>query len=231
MRDVPEEVMDVGHGVVLEVWRRYRMVDPNDLRQEVALWAVSNPGKVRDYMALEEREMRAVVATSLRNRLRRYAEKEKATQAGYEPYDNAWFTADQIEDLLPSVFNPDAWTSPPSQERGSEGRGASLPSERGGWVALLADVAQAWRKLPAIEREIVRAKFEHDEKQVVIARDLGLTEQQVSELIPRAIRAMLVTLGGEKPVREADERTIGHRRAISNSSAQAITANEYGEDA
>lgn len=227
-RTIPDEVLHVAAGVALEVRRRYAAyVDLDDLQGEAALWAVSNPGKVREYMKLDEREMRAVVATSIRNRLRRYAERVKAERLGYSVRDVVFYDAAQVrEELLPALFDREAWSNPPKPDR-DEVRAKQDPAHGGNWMASLADVADAYRRLSEEDRLLVSMRFREEMKYGDIADELGVSDATVSDRLDRVVDRIVTLLGGERPEHEEDELTIGRRRVVSNSHAQAVTRSGY----
>lgn len=223
-RTVPQEVLDVAVGVASEVARRTPYVTHADLMSEAAVWALSNRVRVTAYLALDERERDSVIAKSLRHRMRRVAQKARADAHGYRYQDLAWYSVGDIAAMLPCVYDRDAWSSPPSPDSNA-GRGSSLPSERGGWIASLADVADAIRKLPARDRVILQMRFLDDLPQREIAETMAVSEATVSETVSRAPGKIQRLLGGERPAYERDE--VGHRRVISNTHAQAITGQGY----
>ena len=215
------EVMDIAVGVASEVRRRCPYVDHADLMQEAWEWAARNPTKLAEYMELEERERNAVIATALRNRLRRVAEQNKAAALGYRYRDLGWYSRGQLLDMLPSLFDPSAWTSPPQQD-GNGGRQTN-PNEGGNWIASLADVADAYRRLSRDDQDLLRMRHGDDITLGLIADQFGVVESTVHERLDRAVSRLHRYLGGDRPVDEPDEIS-GSRRSVSNAQAQSMTS-------
>ena len=223
---VPEEVIDVARGVAVDVARRYRgYVQHADLMQEAWAWALGNPGVVRRLMAIEDTRQRSgEIASAVSNRLRYWAEGEKAAACGYHPSDVAWYTEHDVAELLPSVFDPEAWRNPPQPERdGSSNR--QDPAHGGNWLASLADVADAVARLDADTREILALRYQHEFTPREIAVHLGVADSTVHDRLGRAVGRVHRLLGGPRPEREPDE--VGRRRAVSNARAVAETGRDF----
>lgn len=225
--NVPEEVLDIARGVASEVRRRYPgFVEIDDLLQEAWIWASRNPKRLRDYLDLDGRDRTAAIASSLRHRLRYVAEREKASALGYSLSDVAFYTPAQVrEELLPALFDPEAWTSPPKAGQ-DELRSKRDPAHGGNWLASLADVADAYRRLPAHDRLIVALRWRDEMKQREIAVEMDLAESTVSERLERVVERIVELLGGDRPEHEPDE-IVGRRRVQSNAAAQAQTGADY----
>jgi RNA polymerase sigma factor (sigma-70 family) len=229
-RTVPEESQPLLLQAAREVARQFAgFVTLEDMQQEALLWALSNPRKVAEYLGDEDKKQGSrMLYAGVRNRLRWVAVREKAARIGYSPADLAWYSVEQIEkELLPCVFDPSKWASPPKDGEDLGVRSTADPAHGNSWMAMLADVADAFKKLPLETQFIVRAKYEHDWKQRAIAEWLGIAESSVSERLTRAVRKMHQHLGGDRPEYEEDEIRIGRRSALSNAAAQAITGAEY----
>ena len=226
-RHVPEETVPFIAGVVNDVRRSYPTVPTDDLWSEGYLWVVANPGKVREYLTFDPpREGERMLYSALRNRLRHFARREKAAIAGYRPQDEFFYTPTQIrEELLPALFDREAWANPPTPPDGGGG-GRTPAHERGGWMASLADVADAYRKLDRETRDMLRMRFADDLPQTRIAEILGLSDMDITRGIERAVNRIHAELGGDRPEYERDE-IVGLRRSMSNASAQAITGSTY----
>ena len=223
-----DAVLAVGAGVAAEVRRAFHpFVDHVDLMGEVAEWACSNPSKVSDYYALDEREFRAVVAVALRHRLRRYAMKQKAASLGHSYRDLVFYSADQLKkELLPCLFDPEDWASPPKAEADAL-RQKTDPAHGGNWMASLADVADAYRRLGPDDRRLIEMKWRGEMKLSEMADALEVSDTVVSDRIVRAVDRMVWLLGGERPTFSEDEIPVGRRRVISNAAAHARTGSDY----
>jgi len=209
--------------------REYPAVPAADLRQEGAVWAFANPRKAAEYEDDEDTDQGdRMIYASLRNRLRWCAQQEVAQSYGYRSRSQqfAHYSVGQLEEeLLPALFDPEAWTSPP-KIASPEITHRADPAHGGTWMAMLADVADAYAKLPEREREMLRMKYAEDVPQRTIARRYEITDQSVSEALHRAVLRILRHLGGEAPAYVPDE-VRGTRRAMTNAAAQAETQAVY----
>jgi RNA polymerase sigma factor (sigma-70 family) len=229
-RIVPEESQPLLLQAAREVARQFAgYVSLEDMQQEALLWALSNPRKVSEYIGDEDKKQGSrMLYASVRNRLRWVAVREKAARVGYSPADLAWYSVEQIEkELLPCVFDPEKWASPPKDGEDLGVRSTADPAHGNGWMAMLADVADAMGKLPYETRRMLELKFREDWSQRAIAGWFGIAESSVSERLDRAYRKIHQLLGGDRPEYEEDEIRIGRRAVLSNAAAQAITGAEY----
>lgn len=214
--------------VATSLYRQYRGVDVEDIRQELFDWFLRNPGKAREYVEHDDpRQGGRLIGTALMHRGRRFCLREQAAATGYRFEDLAFYSVEQLDkELLPCLFNPEDWASPPKLERG-EIAGRQDPAHGGNWVASLADVADAFAKLDAEDRMLIRLRYEEDMPQTRIAKRLATTDQWVSDALARARARMVHLLGGERPIYAEDEIRVGSRRALSNAAAQAATRHQW----
>lgn len=229
-RTVPEEALPLLSQVAREVSRQYSgHVSLDDMQQEALLWALSNPKKVKQYLEDEDtRQGQRMLYAGARNRLRWVAVREKAARVGYAPRDLAWYSVEQIEkELLPNVFDPEKWANPPTESEDLGIRSTTDPAHGNNWMAMLADVADAYSKLGVREQGILRMKYQDDESQRDIAVWYEISESSVSEQLDRSVRKIHRLLGGDRPEYEEDEVRIGRRRVMSNAQAQSMIGSEY----
>jgi RNA polymerase sigma factor (sigma-70 family) len=229
-RIVPEGALPLLTQAAREVARQFAgHVSLEDMQQEALLWALSNPRKVKEYLEDEDHKQGSrMLYAGVRNRLRWVAVREKAARVGYSPADLAWYSVEQIEkELLPCVFDPEKWANPPQEGENLGVRSTADPAHGNGWMAMLADVADAYAKLGQREQRILWLKYREDYKQRDIAAAFEIAESSVSEQLDRSVRKIHQLLGGDRPEYEEDEIRIGRRSVISNAAAQAITSGEY----
>jgi len=205
--------------------------EADDFSQQMHLWIVENEAKVRRWLdpeTFEAKEADRLLATSLRNECKAYAVTAKAQAGGYELRDLHWYQKGEVRALLPLVFNDDAWHEPPR----SEGRSAKAPAEGGNWIATLADVAQAFDKLEARDRHILRRFHEDDWTNVMMAEAESISEQLMSKHHDRAISRLVRLLGGEMPrgLRPPARDPWQGRRAVTNSTARAYQSGAYDNE-
>ena len=212
---------------------RVHGADAEDFVQELWCWVLENEEQVLEWLDPEVTDPKVgekMLAKSLRNECRDYAVDIKSQALGYERADLHWYSKGEVRSLLPTVFNPDAWEEPPM----SEGRSTKAPSEGGNWLATLADIAQAFGKLPAEDQNLLRAFHERGWTNKMMADGEHVSEQLMSYRHDRAVSRLVKILGGEKPrpMREQfDKRDPWRgRHSISNSTARVYQQKAYEDE-
>jgi RNA polymerase sigma factor (sigma-70 family) len=215
-------------GIAQEYGRKFHIygADSSDYAQELRIWVLENVDKVNEWMDDEQYSADhadRMIAKSLRNRCKGYGLEVKAQAVGYKVDDLVFYTENEITHLLSLVFDPEKWHEPPQ----SEGRSTKAPSEGGGWIATLADIAQGIERLDESDQQILRARHQHGEMNKTLAERCGVSEQTMSHWHMRAIKRLHKELGGARPEFSAGRDPWRGRRAIGNSHAQAITGSDY----
>lgn len=165
---------------------RYRHygVTVDDCAQEVYLWlAGDGEARVLRWLASSPQQTTRIYMTFL-DRMKRYAEKEKAHRAGYHPDDVKWYTTGLIETILPLAL---------------EDADEDLQID-GDFLVMVIDVRKAIEALHLVEY------FRHNDN-----RAPGWDENT---------QRVVDYLGGNRSY-------IGRRSVISNSTAMAITADQW----
>lgn len=192
--------------IASEYANKFRMVDKFDIQQEMWLWFVSHPNKVKEWSALKQKDADKLFAKSLRNAALDYCLHEKARITGYDYEDNFWYTKEFIKLLLPAALSND-WKK--VEALSSEIRVPKSPSESGDWMAHAADVKKAYESLSEKEQALVLFFYAKD-------NDGGTLHEQYGDERPsaratmmvanRALNKMVKLLGGFPPFRDRDSR-------------------------
>lgn len=179
----------------------------NDLKATALLWAVAHPQKAMEWLGHEDpKQGNKLLLTAMCNATMRATQKERAQRIGYRVSDLYYYTAEQIRnDLLPALWDRDAWVSPPQSEDQNADRGVSLPNERGGWMTLLADVGDALRILPTEQRQLLFLKYGMGWSTAELSVDKGITEKEVEYSLGKAVKAIHHRLGGDRPQECTDD--------------------------
>ena len=77
--------------IAYEYSRKYHIVDADDVRQELWLWFLEHPNKVKTWEALDGKQSIKLIAKSLRNAAKDYCQKQKAQIGGYRVEDNYYY--------------------------------------------------------------------------------------------------------------------------------------------
>lgn len=199
-------------------------IEVEDMAQEFRLWCWDRLGIITEWFDEDERVGTRRLTAALVNRGRDILTQAKAETVGYATEDLVYYTLGELEVLLESVFDREAWNSPPSSEDG--GRSNKSPAEGGNWIATLADVSRAITRLPLDDAAILRNFYEQQLTNGEIAHRMGSTHQKVSYYKGRALTRLQRILGGEKPRTNEYDPSKG-RHAVSNAQARAVTRSSY----
>ena len=218
--------------IAAEYGRRYHQYGASneDFAQQLWLWVFENGHQLSTWLDPELFEPKVadkLIAQSMRNECKDYAVDVKAQSLGYERVDLHWYSKGEIKALLPSMFNPDAWHEPPQ----SEGRSTKAPSEGGNWIATLADLAQAYKRMTEYDQSILEALHKDGWTQAMLAESLRIPEQTMSYHHDRALGRMVRMLGDTKPnpmKEQANPRDPWRgRHSVSNAGARAYQQQVY----
>lgn len=200
--------------ITAEYANRYRMVDREDIQQQLWLWFVEHPRKVNEWSVLDRKEGDKMFARSLRNAAYDYCVKEKAVVTGYEYEDIFWYSKEFVKQILPSALDGD-WKR--VQVFSSEIKTPKSPSESGDWMAFAADVRKAFQLLSEKEQALVLLFYAKDVDGDTLHEHLGEdrpSARATQMAANRAINKMVKTLGGFPPYRERDYDDSTTDRAV-----------------
>lgn len=182
--------------------RKYSMLDVQDIRQELWVWFLEHPNKVKSWEKMDDKESVKLIARSLRNCAKDYCQKEKARIAGYNVEDNYYYDKQVLEFILPAVLRGDT-TSPSMLELGFSAT-KKVASEGGNWFAMMADVDKALKKLNEEQFNIVYLRFGDGSDNGTLAKELSISEDAARMRVNRAMNSLLNILGGARPRKERD---------------------------
>lgn len=204
---VVKKIVENYHGVVssiaYEFSRKYRMVDVDDLRQELWVWFLTHPNKVTHWQDLHDKKQSTkLVARSLRNAAKDYCQKEKARSAGFRVEDNYYYDKNMLESLIPAVLtgNKEA----PMMNDLSVSNVKKVASEGNNWPAICSDIEKAISKLHKEQRDIIFLRYASGYELGAIASELSISQDAVRMRVNRALKNMLNFLGGNYPRKERD---------------------------
>lgn len=188
--------------IAYEFSRKYRMVDVHDVRQELWVWFLEHPNKVRLWESLEGKQATKLIARSLRNKAKDFCQKEKANAVGYRVEDNYYYDKDVVKLLLPAVLRGDM-VAPSLNDIGFTST-KSVASEGGNWYAMGADIEVAIDKLTEEQRAVIYLRFDDGVDDKSYAKEMGISEDAARMRVNRALNNLMNILGGKRPVKERD---------------------------
>lgn len=186
--------------------KMYKMLNKDDIAQEVWMWFLTHPRKVKEWESLEdERDATKLLAKSLRNAAHDYCVKEKAKVEGYDPSDLFYYQKDMVKALLPAALSNDYKRIMAALGEGS--RSGKSPSESGDWMAFAADIRSAFEKLNDEERNLVYNFYAIDVDGMSLHEAYGAnksTARATMMAANRALNKMVKNLGGFRPFKDTD---------------------------
>ena len=198
-----EEYDGVVSSVAYEFSRKYRMVETDDLRQELWVWFLTHPNKIKYWQKeYNSKECTKLVARSLRNAAKDYCQKVKAKSSGYRVEDNYYYDKNMLESLLPAVLTGDR--EAPSINDLSMSNVKKVASEGNNWPALCSDVEKSINKLAKEQQDIIYLRYASGLELGAIALELSISQDAVRMRVNRALKNMLNYLGGNYPRKERD---------------------------
>lgn len=226
-----EENKDAVNSLAAEMGRKGHDwgAETGDFSQEFALWMLDNEDKMvevaEDETTTPETFTRWLLKC-LRNEGLDYLVDIRGQATGQERQDAYWYTRGELEQLLDSVFNDDAWTEPPV----SEGRSTKAPAHGGNWITTLADVSRAFDRLSAGDQMLLREFHEEGLTNGDLANRFDVSEAVMSYRHGAAITRLLKILGGPRPnpMRPGDSRDPWRgRHAVSNEVARRAQKSQF----
>ena len=188
--------------IAYEYSRKFHMCDTDDIRQELWVWFLEHPNKVKVWEELEGKQSVKLVARSLRNAAKDYCQREKARSAGYKVDDNYYYDREVVELLLPAVLRKDL-NAPAMTELGFN-KAKKVASEGGNWFAMMADIERALARLTQEQLTIVYLRFGDGCDNATLAKELDISEDASRMRVNRAVNNLLNFLGGSRPRKERD---------------------------
>lgn len=190
-------------GIAYEFSRKFHMVDADDIRQELWVWFLEHPNKVRVWESLDGKQSTKLIARSLRNAAKDFCQREKAKTTGYHISDNHYYDRAVIEEVLPAVLRGDS-QGPVLLNLGFT-KNKQVASEGGNWLAMKADIERGMDRLPLEQKSIVFLRFgDGCNSNEELGKELGISEDAARMRVNRAVNNLLNFLGGRRPIKEKD---------------------------
>jgi RNA polymerase sigma factor (sigma-70 family) len=188
-----------------EYAKRYRMVDRQDIRQELWLWFATRPQKVKDwYENYQQKDRDKLISRSLRNAALKFCTKEKAKSAGYEVQDNFYYEPQIIEEFLPYILT-DSYMLPIGVNDVNYKPDRNAVAESNTWLAVRADISGAFEALEERHQNVLRLRFTSLNTTLEdVGSELSISADAARKRVDRAIRSMIDELGGKRPYSETD---------------------------
>jgi len=188
--------------IAYEFSRKFHMCDADDIRQELWVWFLEHPNKVKTWEELDGKQSVKLIARSLRNAAKDYCQREKARAVGYKVEDNYYYDREVVELLLPAVLRKDL-VAPAMTELGFT-KAKKVASEGGNWFAMMADIDRSLSRLTQEQLSIIYLRFGDGCDNASLATELAISEDAARMRVNRAVNNLLNFLGGTRPRKERD---------------------------
>lgn len=196
-------------------------VEHDDLEQELWVSCLQSADYVTRMLSDEDSEKgEGRVRGLLTNAGKAYSVRDKAQRDGYKLQDLYWYSSVVIRDVLPSVFNYTDWL--PGTATNGEGRSHNPANEGNDRQAFLVDIKWAVEQLDLASQAVLEAHYGANLTHEEVAVAFDSTGEAIRKRIDRLVVKILALLGGPRPQFDGP----GSRRAMSNSTAQAVTGEE-----
>ena len=199
---VIEQYENLVANIAYEFSRKFQMVEVNDIRQELWVWFLEHPNKVKTWESLDGKQATKLIARSLRNAAKDYCQKEKAARVGYRVEDNYYYDKELVEMLLPAVLRGDM-VAPALTEMGYQST-KKVASEGGNWFAMVGDINRALYKLASEQYYVLCLRFQEGNDNATMATELEISEDAARMRVNRAINSLIRILGGWRSFNDTD---------------------------
>ena len=201
-----EEYNDLVQQLSAEYFRRYNMLDRDDIAQELWVWFVAHPRKYKEWTTLEQKDRDKLIAKSLRNAAITYCEREKARKIGYDSSDLYYYDISVVEAFLPSIIG-ESYVIPTKIQDLNSKFGSSDTTDGNNWLALRSDIASGYYRLSEAKQHVLRLRFSVEQPDwATLAKDMDSTPDGARMKVQRALTSLLKHLGGWRPYNDQDKQ-------------------------
>lgn len=201
-----EEYNQLIQQLASEYFRRYNMLERDDIAQELWVWFVAHPRKYKEWSILEQKDRDKLIAKSLRNAALKFCEREKAKNHGYDTSDLYYYDASVVEAFLPSIIG-ESYEIPAKIQDLNSKFGSGDISDGNNWLSLRSDIAGGYFRLSEAKQNILRLRFSMEQPDwATLAKDMDSTPDGARMKVQRALNSLIKHLGGWKPYYDEDQQ-------------------------
>jgi len=187
-----------------EYYRRYPMLDAEDIRQTLWMWFVTHPIKYKEWSKLPSKDKEKLIAKSLRNAAITYCEKEKSAKVGYELADLYYYDASVIEAFLPSII-AGSYELPNKIKDLNFKFGKGEVTDGNNWLVLRSDIEKAYNQLAEAKQNILRLRFTMENCEwTELGKELNTSADGARMRVTRAVNSVVRNLGGWRSYNDTD---------------------------
>ena len=187
-----------------EYFKRYPMLDAEDIRQTLWMWFVTHPVKYKEWSKLPAKDKEKLIAKSLRNAALKYCEKEKSAKSGYELADLYYYDASVIEAFLPSII-AGSYELPNKIKDLNFKFGKGEVTDGNNWLVLRSDIEKAYNQLAEAKQNILRLRFTMENCEwTELGKELNTSADGARMRVTRAVNSVVRNLGGWRSYNDTD---------------------------
>jgi len=188
-----------------EYSKRYQMLDADDIKQELWVWFITHNNKLNELETNHsEKDKNKLINRSLRNAAQKYCTKEKAKVIGYEVQDLFYYEPAIIEEFLPYILT-ESYFIPIGVNDVNYRPNRSVVSEGNTWLAVRADISQAYESIDERHQNVLRLRFGSLSTSLEdVGNELKISADAARKRIDRAMKALIDELGGPRPFVDND---------------------------
>lgn len=188
-----------------EYFKRYPMLDVEDIRQTLWMWFVTHPVKYTEWSKLPAKDKEKLIAKSLRNAALKYCEKEKSNKSGYDITDLYYYDASVIEVFLPSIIAGSYEMPSKIKDLNFKFGKSSEVTDGNNWLVLRSDIEKAFNQIAEAKQNILRLRFTTDNYEWTdLAKELNTSPDGARMRTIRAINSIVRILGGWRSYQDSD---------------------------
>ena len=204
MSNYIEEYNVLLQSVATEYSKRYKMLERNDIAQELWMWFLTHVDKYNEWSELEQKDKDKLIARSLRNAAITYCEYEKSKKIGYDMSDLYYYNPSVVEAFLPSIIS-ESYEIPTKIQDLNFKFGKGDATDGNNWLSLRSDIATAYYKLTEAKQNVLRLRFSIDSPDwTLLAYDMQSTPDGARMKVQRAVSSLIKNLGGWRPQSNED---------------------------
>lgn len=204
MSNYIEEYNVLLQSVATEYSKRYKMLERNDIAQELWMWFLTHVDKYVEWSELKQKDKDKLIARSLRNAAITYCEYEKSKKIGYDMSDLYYYNPSVVEAFLPSIIS-ESYEIPTKIQDLNFKFGKGDATDGNNWLSLRSDIATAYYKLTEAKQNVLRLRFSIDSPDwSLLAYDMQSTPDGARMKVQRAISSLIKNLGGWRPQSNED---------------------------
>lgn len=186
-----------------EYFKKYPMVEHDDIKQSLYQWFLEHPNKLKEWEAIGEKDAKNLIYRSLRNQALDYCQRWKAKTLGYELSDVFYYDVDVVEAMLPGVLRDEHGVS---HKLNLAGPGKPpAPAEGGNMMVMMIEIDKAYHKLNTEDRTVLFYKYAESLDYGSIATEMKLGSEDAARMRHnRAVKKLITRIGGFRPWLDKD---------------------------